>query len=540
MSGLLSFWPLIPVLLPTVAACSLKAQGRRKPSGATLDKVTMFFGYTLLALAVFMVLFVAAGSGSVSIGIQMDILSANVPIDFLTLGLAITPTTGILSAMVMAIGGFCALFARRYLEGDPALKRFLIFLGLTIGSVQGFLFADSLMLMVACWIAVSLNVNRLLLLYPERIEAQRAASKKSVLARIGDILFLIAAVLLTYQAGTDNLSAALDAANQAAGGITFAAGLLIAFAAVLKAAQFPFQSWLIEVMETPTPVSALLHGGIVNAGGILILRFADIIALNTTALLILLLFGAVTSIVGSAAMMVQTSIKAKLAWSTVAQMGLMMIQCGFGAFTFALLHIVAHSFYKAHSFLSAGSVISETRLATPESNSPADGFWFGAILVSCLTIVFAFKAVNGTLAGGNTLFFAAILALGLSGLWIRMFEFTTLNLKALFMVVGIMGASVIGYLVLHHGIVLWVPELAALSENSEAVSGIADFGAKSIILILLSLLAFAQWRYRTAAPSGWTARFFLHARNGFYAGMYLDRWLAHHRQSPAKPAEVSR
>jgi len=115
------------------------------------------------------------------------------------------------------------------------------------------------------------------------------------------------------------------------------------------------------VMETPTPVSALLHAGIINAGGFLVLRFSDIIASSVPALDTLAMVGGFTALFGSAVMLTQTSIKVSLAYSTIAQMGFMMLECGLGAFSAALLHILAHSLYKAHAFLSSGSVIDIAR-----------------------------------------------------------------------------------------------------------------------------------------------------------------------------------
>ncbi|RQW82652.1 MAG: hypothetical protein EHM62_03210, partial [Methylococcus sp.] len=140
-------------------------------------------------------------------------------------------------------------------------------------------------------------------------------------------------------------------------------GLLLVFGAALKSAQFPFHSWLPEVMETPTPVSALMHAGIINAGGFLIVRMSPVMVLSPTALNVLAVIGAVTALFGSLVMLTQTSIKKSLAFSTVGQMGFMMLQCGLGAFSSAMLHIVAHGLYKAHAFLSSGSIIDLAKAA---------------------------------------------------------------------------------------------------------------------------------------------------------------------------------
>ena len=144
------------------------------------------------------------------------------------------------------------------------------------------------------------------------------------------------------------------------------AGFLLVAGAITKSAQFPFHTWLPQTMETPTPVSALMHAGIVNAGGYLIIRTSPLVSLTPWALTMLAIIGGVTACFAAVVMLTQTSVKKSLAYSTIAQMGFMMLQCGLGAFSAAMLHILAHSLYKAHAFLSSGSVISE-RLATPVS-----------------------------------------------------------------------------------------------------------------------------------------------------------------------------
>ena len=138
-----------------------------------------------------------------------------------------------------------------------------------------------------------------------------------------------------------------------------AIGGLFVLAAMTKSAQFPFHSWLPDTMEAPTPVSALMHAGIINAGGFLVIRLSPLVVLSPAALGMLAMIGAITAPLGGVVMLSQTSVKRSLAFSTIAQMGFMMLQCGLGGFSAALLHIVAHSLYKAHAFLSSGSVLEQ-------------------------------------------------------------------------------------------------------------------------------------------------------------------------------------
>jgi len=270
--------------------------------------------------------------------------------------------------LVSAIGAVVADYSRRYLDGDPGQGRFMKWLALTLASVLVLVIAGNLALLAAAWVATSLCLHRLLLFYGARPGAVLAARKKFIAARVGDAALLLAVLLLWGSFGSLGLSeireaASAMAARGEAGFALHAVALLLAAAAILKSAQFPAHGWLVEVMETPTPVSALLHAGIVNAGGFLIIRLADVVSLSAGALDLLLLVGAVTAVVGASVMLTQTSVKVALAWSTVAQMGFMVMQLGLGAFAAALLHIVAHALYKANAFLSSGGVVAARRPA---------------------------------------------------------------------------------------------------------------------------------------------------------------------------------
>ncbi len=276
--------------------------------------------------------------------------------------------SAIMLLLVAGIGTVVIRYSRRYLDGDPGQGRFFRWLALTIGSVLVLVISGNLIQFTLAWMATSLSLHRLLLFYPERAGARQAAHKKFVISRLGD-LCLAGAMLLIYGTfgslhfGEIFADAELHARHVAeglspwSGGGLFWAALLLVFGAALKSAQFPFHSWLPEVMETPTPVSALMHAGIINAGGFLIVRMSPVMVLSPTALNLLATIGAATALFGALAMLTQTSIKKSLAFSTVGQMGFMMLQCGLGAFSSAILHIVAHGLYKAHAFLSSGSII---------------------------------------------------------------------------------------------------------------------------------------------------------------------------------------
>jgi NAD(P)H-quinone oxidoreductase subunit 5 len=312
-------------------------------------------GSFLLFLGIGMVVFTSGpmvspiiGSGEIGLQIRFDALSV------------------LLLWLVIVLGTLLIQFSRNYLDGDPRQKVFFLRLYLTIAAVLLMISSGNLWQLVLAWIGTSLALHELLTFYPERPRAIRAARKKFIVARVGDLCLIIAAVLLFRDFGTtdigairDSASAALASGNIPNGAAT--AAIFIVFAASLKSAMFPFHGWLLEVMETPTPVSALLHAGLLNAGIFLVVRFGEVVFLSTPALMMLIAIGGFTAIFASSAMITQSSVKVSLAYSSAAHMAFMIMLCGFGAHTVAIMHLIAHSCYKAHAFLSSGSIIEYVR-----------------------------------------------------------------------------------------------------------------------------------------------------------------------------------
>ena len=283
---------------------------------------------------------------------------------FLHLTLRVDSVSVTMISLVCFVGWIVTRYAGTYLDGEHRQGAFCGWLLLTLASVALLVLSGDLALLVAAWISTSLCLHRLLLFYGERPNAQRAARKKFLVARLSDISLAGAAVILGWAYGTTDIAAILDAARHqpGTGAVSWAAGLL-ALAAILKSAQFPAHGWLTEVMETPTPVSALLHAGVVNAGGFLLIRFADVVVGAPATLAGLTMIGGFTAIFGGVVMLTQPAVKTSLAWSTVAQMGFMILECGLGLFPLALLHIVTHSLYKAHSFLASGGAVDRIAAA---------------------------------------------------------------------------------------------------------------------------------------------------------------------------------
>jgi NAD(P)H-quinone oxidoreductase subunit 5 len=337
---------LAPAALLAGAAACFSQPGRRP--GAVLSLAEMSALVALIIALVSAATLAASGSGT---GALVGLLGAG-------LSTRVDAVSVTMLVLVTFIGWIVLRYASTYLDGEDRQGAFTGWLCLTLAAVLLLVTAGNLAQFVASWIAASLFLHRLLIFYRARPGARRAARKKFITARLGDITLIIAAALLSMAYGTGDIGQILRAARDGEGGslAVTAAGLLAA-SALLKSAQFPTHGWLTEVMETPTPVSALLHAGVINAGGFLLIRFADVLLLAPGVLAVLVAIGGFTALFGSMVMLTQSSVKTSLAWSTVAQMGFMTFECGLALFPLALLHIVAHSLYKAHAFLASGGAV---------------------------------------------------------------------------------------------------------------------------------------------------------------------------------------
>lgn len=426
-------------------------------------------------------------------------------------------------ALVAFIGWVVLRYQRTYLAEEAGRAPFTGWLALTLASVLLFAGAGNLVQLVAALIATSLGINRLLLFYPGRAAAQRAARKQFITARIADGALVIGAGLLTFAYGTMDIATILEAARAGEGGVgAQIAALCLALAAIVISAQFPLHGWLSEVMEAPTPVSALLHAGVINAGGLLLIRFADVMLLSPAVLAGLVMIGGFTALFGGLVMLTQPAVKTSLAWSTVAQMGFMIMQCGLALFPLALLHILAHSLYKAHSFLASGGAVEQIAafkrpgpVAVP--NAKAVGLAFLAALgiyaVMSVGLSFGDTSPQASALGAILIFGVAyLLAQGLAGsatgaLMRRMVAYSL--------------AASLGYFALHTLANL----LTAGTLPTAPAPGPLEWVLIGLAVISFGLVAVAQsmfplWAYHPAA-SGLR----VHLSNGLYANAVLDRLL---------------
>ncbi|MTI75829.1 MAG: NADH-quinone oxidoreductase subunit L [Marinobacter sp.] len=323
-----------------------------------------------------------------------------------------------MATMVAFIGWVILRFADNYLSQDPGRDRFLPWFLVTVASVLVLVFTNHLLILAGAWIGVSLALHHLLTLYQDRPQARMAAVQKFIVSRVGDALVVFGVVALYLHYGTFYLPDIIQNEGARAGGSTAltVASVVLALAAVLKCAQIPFHGWLIRVMEAPTPVSALLHAGVINLGGFLWLRLFPVFDGFTAGHMILLVIGGMTAVVAVLTMMTQYSVKHALAWSTCAQMGFMLFEIGMGAYTLALLHLLAHSLYKAHSFLASGRTVAVSAATRfPESPSANRLSWAGltGLLAAAILVQFPWIVENNPVFGALLVLAVSAAAMGI-------------------------------------------------------------------------------------------------------------------------------
>jgi NAD(P)H-quinone oxidoreductase subunit 5 len=361
--------PAIGLGIPAVLALAALASPRR-----ALLASGVAWGLALLFTAGLALLAGAWPGSAAQLGVQLDVV------------------TCVMLLLVSTLGVVIVRYSRTYLAGEPGLERYQRWLLLTLSAVTALIVTNNLAVMILSWTATSLALHQLLTFYSDRAAALVAAHKKFLVSRLAELCLLACIGLVLRDVGSLDLSeiATFATAHPELTPSLHLAAVLVVLAVALKSAQLPFHGWLTQVMEAPTPVSALLHAGVVNIGGLVLIRLSPWMAQAEYARLLLVVIGMVSAVVAALVMTTRVSVKVALAWSTCAQLGFMLVQCGLGLWHLALLHLVAHSLYKAHAFLSAGSAVDGWRLqnltARPLPSTPAR-LYLGGLLAAGLAIV---------------------------------------------------------------------------------------------------------------------------------------------------------
>ena len=270
----------------------------------------------------------------------------------------------VLLMLVFGVSAIAQAFAVRYLAGDPRAAWFTAGAGVLTSASAGLVTVDGLIGLAAFWTLAGAALCLLLGMYWHLPSARDGVRRTVTAFVIGDLALWAAVALATATWGRIDLRALEP--GQFSGAVLPVVAILIVIAALSRSAQIPFHRWLPATLAAPTPVSALLHAGVVNAGGILLIRLATLTA-DDAARVLTILAGAATMAYGALIMLVKPDVKGALVNSTTAQMGFMILTCGLGLWAAAVIHLVAHGFYKATLFLSSGSAVAAGRrhLAAP-------------------------------------------------------------------------------------------------------------------------------------------------------------------------------
>jgi NADH-quinone oxidoreductase subunit L len=349
-------------VLPALGALVLFVAGRRADAwGHWLGVATVLASFAL-GLALFLetlalgpeqrtrelALFdwMAVGGLDVEFGIRLDPLS-------LTFVLLIT-----------GVGSLIHIYSVGYMAHDPGRRRFFAQLNLFVAAMLVLVLGNNFVMLYLGWEGVGLASYLLIGFYQDRPSAATAAKKAFLMNRVGDVGLAIAIFLLWTELGTVQYSAVFERIGEVDSGTVLAITVLLLLGACGKSGQFPLQSWLPDAMEGPTPVSALIHAAtMVTAGVYLIARCSPIYNLSETGRLVVALVGVVTLLIGAIIGCAYDDIKKVLAYSTVSQIGYMMLAVGLGPAGYALgiFHLLTHGFFKAGLFLGAGSVMHAMR-----------------------------------------------------------------------------------------------------------------------------------------------------------------------------------
>jgi NADH-quinone oxidoreductase subunit L len=352
--------PLLPLLAALLVAGSASSRRERArlaalPMGAAFIGaiVTLYFVATTGPIAIRFYDPAAVASWALPIGFYVDRLSA------------------VMMVLISAVGMVIYTYSLRYMYQDPHDRRYLALINFATFALLCMVSSANLMMLFIFWQLLSYLLYLLAHnhSHPGTLEG---AFRTFTMLRFGDVAFLAGIILCYSLYGTIEFEALFASAARSTPTLSLLPGvemngatavtLLLFVGGMSKSAQFPLFIWLPRSLYAPTPVHALLHAGIINAGGFLINRLAPLFAASPTTLHVAFVVGTLTAILGATMMLTQNDIKKTLGFSTIGQMGYMIMECGLGAFSLAVFHLIAHGLFKGTVFLNCGNVIHKARL----------------------------------------------------------------------------------------------------------------------------------------------------------------------------------
>jgi NADH-quinone oxidoreductase subunit L len=355
-TGALSgIWLLVAI--PLASAAILLLLGKRADKWGHWLGVLSVAAAFVLGVIFFVSLRGLHGNRSAELSLFDFIMVGSLHVDF---GLLFDPLAGVFVLLITGVGSLIHLYAVGYMEHDEGRRRFFGYFNLFVAAMLLLVLGNNYVMLYFGWEGVGLASYLLISFWYLRPSATTAGKKAFLMNRVGDAGLVIGIFLMFATLGTTQYSAVFSQVGKLSSTTVLILGILLLLGAAGKSGQFPLQAWLPDAMEGPTPVSALIHAAtMVTAGVYLIARSNAIFTANATLQLIVVSVGTVTLLMGCIIGAAKDDIKRVLAWSTVSQIGYMFLGVGLGgaAFALAIIHLLAHGFFKANMFLGAGSVM---------------------------------------------------------------------------------------------------------------------------------------------------------------------------------------
>ncbi|TWU06154.1 NADH-quinone oxidoreductase subunit 5 family protein [Stieleria varia] len=435
MSAAYALIPLLPLLASIIIALTDRRLGENSRKIGTLA-IGVSFGLSVLAVAQLVV-----WGQPISVSLYQLLQSGDLTVEF---GLQIDQLSGLLLLLVTGVSFVVHAYSSRYMVGDARFGRFFALMALFTFAMITLVMSSNLLMLFMCWELMGICSYLLISHQSERQAACSAATKAFLFNAVADVGLLFGLILTYVTFETLEISQILELAPSISDKTVNLLGwagrdfqistatmisLCLLAGCMGKSAQMPFHVWLPQAMEAPTPVSALIHAAtMVNAGPFLLIRFSPLLLLSPVAMTTIAIVGGTTALFAKIVSLTQTDIKSTLAYTTISQVGVMIMACGLGAFLAAVFHLLAHGILKAYMFLSAGnqieSIAAHGHHDPPVDNSrPSISLCAGAFVLSLIAPVLLFSGpyehlwtAHGKPAAGIvfaaigllTVFFAAI------------------------------------------------------------------------------------------------------------------------------------
>lgn len=411
----------------------------------------------------------------------------------------------IMIALVFFIGVCVGSFAYRYMKGDTQYRSFFTHLTLLIGVLSVMVSADNLALLLGAWCISNLLLVRLMI----HKSGWKAAKNAGILAAknqaLGALSIAISFGLLYNASGETSIQALVHQSSSSP--LILHALIFLLIGAMTQSAIWPFHKWLVSSLNSPTPVSAIMHAGLVNGGGFLLARFAPLYFDHSMLLTTIFVIGLSSALIGTLWKLMQSDVKRMLGCSTMGQMGFMLAQCGLGLFPAAVAHLVWHGMFKAYLFLASGSAAQERRF---DLGYPPKPFTFCLALIcgAAGSLGFSYGSGKSWFAGDTTLVLMVVAFVTASQFALPMLRQKTPQILPL----ALMATTVVGFA--YGGsvnLICWVMEPMRLMQP-QPLNGLHVAGIIALTLAWLSIL-FVRNNKKTDKLPVWMLKNYVAALN---------------------------